>query len=119
MIMLVKYRGTSPTRKHQFPQDPPRTLGIGLRQGPRGVRFLVSEVPLKSINSPLPLRGPCAEGLSEGSFWSCNQLTLPPSVDPPCNARRPVSTVSGEGGVKRKEGKIALLVEIATSTVTM
>ena len=28
------------------PQDPPRTLGIGLRQGPTGVRFLLSEVKL-------------------------------------------------------------------------
>ena len=28
------------------PLDPPRTLGIGPRQGPREVRFLVSEVPL-------------------------------------------------------------------------
>ena len=25
------------------PHDPPRTLGIGLQQGPRGVRFLLSE----------------------------------------------------------------------------
>ena len=28
------------------PQDRRRTIGIGLRKGPRGVRFLVSEVPL-------------------------------------------------------------------------
>ena len=28
------------------PLGPPRTLGIGLRWGPRGVRLLVSEVPL-------------------------------------------------------------------------
>ena len=28
------------------PWDSPRTLGIGLRQGPRGLHFLVSEVPL-------------------------------------------------------------------------
>jgi hypothetical protein len=28
-----------------FP-GPPRTLDTGLRQGPRGVHFLVSEVPL-------------------------------------------------------------------------
>jgi len=26
--------------------EPPRILGIGLRQGPRGVRFLEGEVPL-------------------------------------------------------------------------
>ena len=40
------YRGTSPIRKHPPPQDPPRTLGKGLRQGPRGLRFLVGEVPV-------------------------------------------------------------------------
>ena len=38
------YRGTSPMRKRPPPSDPPRALGIGLRWGPRGVRFLVSEV---------------------------------------------------------------------------
>ena len=38
------YRGTSPIRKRPPTSDPPRTLGIGLRQGPMGVRFLVSEV---------------------------------------------------------------------------
>ena len=37
---------TSPTKKRPAPQDPPWTLGIGLRQGPRGVRFFASEVPL-------------------------------------------------------------------------
>ena len=40
------YRGTSPIRKRPPPYDPPTTLGIGIRQGPRGVRFLVCEVPL-------------------------------------------------------------------------
>ena len=38
--------GTSPIRKRQLSQDPPRTLSIGLPQGPRGMRFLVTEVPL-------------------------------------------------------------------------
>ena len=33
-------------KKYPPPQDPPRTLGIGLRYGPRGERFLMSEVPL-------------------------------------------------------------------------
>ena len=33
-------------KKKFTPPDPPRTLGIGLRLGLRGVRFLVSEVPL-------------------------------------------------------------------------
>ena len=27
----LRYRGTSPIRKRPSPQDPPRTLGIGLR----------------------------------------------------------------------------------------
>ena len=34
-----RYRGTSPI-------TPPRTLNIGLRQGPGGGRFIMSEVPL-------------------------------------------------------------------------
>ena len=38
------------------PRNPPRTLGIGLRQGPTGVHFLVSEVPLYSIEKPRQLR---------------------------------------------------------------
>ena len=40
------YRDTSLIRKRPPSQDPPRTLGIGLRWGPRGVRFLMSEVTL-------------------------------------------------------------------------
>ena len=40
------YRGTSPVRKRPITQDPPTTLGIGLRWGPRGVRCFKSEVPL-------------------------------------------------------------------------
>ena len=43
---MYAYEGTSPIRKRPPPKTLPRTLGIGLRQGPRGVRFLVSEVPL-------------------------------------------------------------------------
>ena len=31
------YRGTPPTRKRPPHEDPPRTLGIGLRKGPKGV----------------------------------------------------------------------------------
>ena len=44
-VLEPPYRGTSLIRNRPPPQDPPRTLGIGLRYGPRGVRFLVSEVP--------------------------------------------------------------------------
>ena len=29
--LFVAYRGTSPIRKRPTPQDPPRTLGMGLR----------------------------------------------------------------------------------------
>ena len=39
------YRGTSLSRKRPSSQDPPRTLGMGLQKGSRGVRFL-SEVPM-------------------------------------------------------------------------
>ena len=35
-------------RNSQLPRGHQRTLGIGLRLGPRGLRFLVSEVPLQS-----------------------------------------------------------------------
>ena len=42
----VDYRGTSLIRKHPPHQGPPRTLRIGIRWGPRGVRFVVREVPL-------------------------------------------------------------------------
>ena len=33
-------------KKPPPPKDPPRTLGNVLLQGPRAVRFLISEVPL-------------------------------------------------------------------------
>ena len=36
-------------KKKRTPLGPPRTPGIGLRLGPRGVCFLVSEVPLYGI----------------------------------------------------------------------
>jgi hypothetical protein len=42
----LQNRGTSPIKKRPPPQEPPRTLRIGLRQGPRGMRFLVIEVTL-------------------------------------------------------------------------
>jgi hypothetical protein len=44
--LLSRHRGTSPIRKRSTPYDPPTTLGTGLRQVPRGVRFRMSEVPL-------------------------------------------------------------------------
>jgi len=42
----ARYRDTSPIRRRPPPQDPPRTLGIGLLQGPTGGLFLMGEVPL-------------------------------------------------------------------------
>ena len=41
--------------------DPVRTLGVGLRQGPRGVRVLVSEVSLYGPHIPRKWR---KEGVS-------------------------------------------------------
>ena len=41
-----QYRSISPIRKRPPPYDPRTTLGIGLREGPSGVRFLLSEVLL-------------------------------------------------------------------------
>ena len=38
-LTTMVYRGTWPTRKRPPPQDPSRSLGIGLRKGPKGVRF--------------------------------------------------------------------------------
>ena len=46
MTGFVIYRGTSPIRKRPPPQDPPKTLGIGLRKGPKGVHWFVGEVPV-------------------------------------------------------------------------
>ena len=45
-LFVLRCRGASLIRNRPPPKDPPRTLGTGLRYGPRGVRFLVSEVPL-------------------------------------------------------------------------
>ena len=45
---VLEYRGASPIRKCPPLKNPFRTLGIGLRQGLRGVGFLVSEVPLNN-----------------------------------------------------------------------
>ena len=39
-------RDTSLIRKRPSPWDPPRILGIGLWEGPEGVRFLMKGVPL-------------------------------------------------------------------------
>ena len=46
-----RYKPTSPTRKRPPQEDHPRTLGMGLRESPRGVRFLMSEVPLYTARS--------------------------------------------------------------------
>ena len=44
--VVFPYRTTSLIRNRAPLKDPHGTLGLGLRQGPWGVRFLVSEVPL-------------------------------------------------------------------------
>ena len=41
-----RYRDTSLIRNPQPPQDHHKALGIGILQGPRVGRFLMSEVPL-------------------------------------------------------------------------
>ena len=38
--------GVSLIRNSLPPYEPPTTLGTGLRKGPRGIRFSMSEVPL-------------------------------------------------------------------------
>ena len=42
-LILGLHRGTELLRKRPPSWDPPRTLGMGLRWGPRGVRFLMSD----------------------------------------------------------------------------
>ena len=42
----LPYMGTSLIRKRPPPQDHPRTLGISLRQGPRGMRLYQTSLPL-------------------------------------------------------------------------
>jgi len=42
----MQYRGTSLIRNRRRPQDFHRDLDIVLLQGPKGARFLMSEVPL-------------------------------------------------------------------------
>jgi len=41
-----KYSGISSMRNRSSPKDPTRSPGTGLRKGPRGLRFVVSEVLL-------------------------------------------------------------------------
>ena len=45
-VHIIPYRVTSPIRKRPPPYDPPMTPGISLQQGPRRVRFFISEVAL-------------------------------------------------------------------------
>ena len=102
------YRGSSPIRKRPSPQDPLRTLGIGLRygprgtlgiglrQGPRGLRFLVIRVPVyarsvlgvveKGSNSavrdtPIPQVAPSQHAHSVQGYLAHKKP--PPSPGPP------------------------------------
>ena len=53
-LLHSAYRSASLVRKRPTLWDLPRTLGTGLLQGPRGVHFLVSEVPPYSrLDSPV------------------------------------------------------------------
>ena len=45
----IQYEGTSLISKRPPPEDHPRTQGKGLRQDPRGVHFLMSEVHLSDM----------------------------------------------------------------------
>ena len=45
-VLGLGVQGYLAYKKTPTPPGPPRSLGIGLRKGPRGVRFRVSEVPL-------------------------------------------------------------------------
>ena len=49
-VRHMDHRGTSPIRKRPPPYDAHMTICIGLRQGPRGVHDLVSEVTLYSTH---------------------------------------------------------------------
>ena len=49
VTQCTSYRGTSLTKKRPPPWDHRRALGIGLLQGPRGLRFLMSEVSLQHL----------------------------------------------------------------------
>ena len=51
------YRATSLTRTSPPPQDHHRALGIALLYGPRGARFLMSEVPLYTCSGVVRNQG--------------------------------------------------------------
>ena len=69
---LKDYRGTSLTKTRPTPWDHHRALGVGLLQGPRVGRFIMSEVPLYSRT-----------GLGNASLDSCAPLPSPPPQCPP------------------------------------
>ena len=89
------YRGTSSMRKRHPPYDPPTTLAIGLRYVSRGVRFLMSEVPLYRAPSKEIESRPCvflfifpggSAGEESGSLVHASQhLTFAPPFDDPAS----------------------------------
>ena len=46
VFVLPGCEGKSIHTGRALPLPPPRTIGIGLQKGPRGLRFLRSEIPL-------------------------------------------------------------------------
>ena len=81
VLYIFNYRGTLPIKKHSPPYDPPKTLGIGLRKDPRGVNFLVSEVPLYAAWRLLAwLRR--ASFVSPTLYLSISVKSAPPHITP-------------------------------------
>ena len=74
-------------------QDLPGNLGIDLRQGPRGVRFLIGEVPLYGWVDPS--RYPCT--VQAPPFWVQGLLEFDNTHHP--YAPGPSPTVGPQGGV--------------------
>ena len=49
-MVIYRIQGYLAHKKHPYPWYHHMSLGIGLCEGPRGVRFLVSEVPLQVLS---------------------------------------------------------------------
>ena len=64
----MSHRGYLAHDKTPPPKDPPNTLGIGLRSGPRKVRVLISEVPLYTRRRCISTKAVSKQGRRK---WSC------------------------------------------------
>ena len=84
-VCAGRVQGYLAHKKHPPPYDPPTSLGIGLRQGPKGVRFLVSEAPAPEIGVPHYMTKPSLQSRmlhSRDSIWeiyTSDPLTRIPS----------------------------------------